>query len=183
VNCLPDISRPVTIMSFTQTLPAGTPAAARSIPALRTLRKPFNVIPSPFGGLRTLSSRHSVLCFDTVTANPNFKQIAARAINVRGGGHRCITQALNIVFVSAEVAPWSKTGGLGDVVGGLPIELAKRGHKVMTVAPRYYHVNTSDDAFLLRYFVSFCTMELFCLCSKDFAPCKHFNLGRLPLVI
>merc|ERR1712087_447901 len=43
---------------------------------------------------------------------------------------------LDIVFVSAEVAPWSKTGGLGDVVGGLPIELAKRGHRVMTVAPR-----------------------------------------------
>jgi granule-bound starch synthase len=44
---------------------------------------------------------------------------------------------MNIVFVSAEVAPWSKTGGLGDVVGGLPIELAKRGHKVITIAPRY----------------------------------------------
>lgn len=43
---------------------------------------------------------------------------------------------LNIVFVSAEVAPWSKTGGLGDVVGGLPIELAKRGHRVMSIAPR-----------------------------------------------
>ncbi|EIE21159.1 granule-bound starch synthase [Coccomyxa subellipsoidea C-169] len=48
-----------------------------------------------------------------------------------------ITRALNIVFVSAEVAPWSKTGGLGDVVGGLPIELAKRGHKVLSIAPRY----------------------------------------------
>jgi granule-bound starch synthase len=44
---------------------------------------------------------------------------------------------LNIVFVSAEVSPWSKTGGLGDVVGGLPVELAKRGHKVITIAPRY----------------------------------------------
>lgn len=44
---------------------------------------------------------------------------------------------MNIVFVSTEVAPWSKTGGLGDVVGGLPVELAKRGHKVMTIAPRY----------------------------------------------
>lgn len=27
---------------------------------------------------------------------------------------------LKIVFVSAEVAPWSKTGGLGDVAGALP---------------------------------------------------------------
>lgn len=46
-------------------------------------------------------------------------------------------QPMNLVFVSAEVAPWSKTGGLGDVVGGLPLEMAKRGHKVMTIAPRY----------------------------------------------
>lgn len=46
-------------------------------------------------------------------------------------------EPMNIVFVSAEVSPWSKTGGLGDVVGSLPIELAKRGHKVMSVAPRY----------------------------------------------
>lgn len=44
---------------------------------------------------------------------------------------------LDLIFVSAEVAPWSKTGGLGDVVGGLPIELAKRGHRVITIAPRY----------------------------------------------
>lgn len=44
---------------------------------------------------------------------------------------------MNLVFVAAEVAPWSKTGGLGDVVGGLPIELARRGHKVMSIAPRY----------------------------------------------
>ena len=44
---------------------------------------------------------------------------------------------MDIVFVSSEVSPWSKTGGLGDVVGSLPIELAKRGHKVFTIAPRY----------------------------------------------
>jgi granule-bound starch synthase len=43
---------------------------------------------------------------------------------------------MNIVFVAAEVSPWSKTGGLGDVVGGLPVELAKRGHRVITMAPR-----------------------------------------------
>ena len=41
-----------------------------------------------------------------------------------------------IVFVSAEVAPFSKTGGLGDVLLGLPKELAARGHRVITIAPR-----------------------------------------------
>lgn len=31
---------------------------------------------------------------------------------------------MSIVLVSAEVGPWSKTGGLGDVLGGLPPALA-----------------------------------------------------------
>ena len=44
--------------------------------------------------------------------------------------------AQTIVFVSAEVAPFSKTGGLGDVLLGLPKELAGRGHRVITIAPR-----------------------------------------------
>ncbi|KAL3499140.1 hypothetical protein ACH5RR_038233 [Cinchona calisaya] len=43
----------------------------------------------------------------------------------------------NLVFVGAEVAPWSKTGGLGDVLGGLPPAMAANGHRVMTVSPRY----------------------------------------------
>ncbi|GKV13173.1 hypothetical protein SLEP1_g24229 [Rubroshorea leprosula] len=44
---------------------------------------------------------------------------------------------MNMVFVGAEVGPWSKTGGLGDVLGGLPPAMAANGHRVMTVAPRY----------------------------------------------
>jgi len=44
---------------------------------------------------------------------------------------------VDIVLIAAEVAPWSKTGGLGDVCGALPKALAARGHRVMTVAPRY----------------------------------------------
>lgn len=44
---------------------------------------------------------------------------------------------MDVVFVSAEVAPWSKVGGLGDVVGALPRALASRGHRVMVVTPRW----------------------------------------------
>lgn len=44
---------------------------------------------------------------------------------------------MNIVFVGAECAPWSKTGGLGDVMGSLPKAMARRGHRVMVIAPRY----------------------------------------------
>ncbi|KAL8192635.1 hypothetical protein R6Q57_027820 [Mikania cordata] len=44
---------------------------------------------------------------------------------------------MNLIFVAAEVGPWSKTGGLGDVLGGLPPAMAANGHRVMTIAPRY----------------------------------------------
>ncbi|KAL6954568.1 Pentafunctional AROM polypeptide [Sarracenia purpurea var. burkii] len=50
----------------------------------------------------------------------------------------------NIVFVTAEAAPYSKTGGLGDVCGSLPVALAARGHRVMVVSPRYLHGSPSD---------------------------------------
>jgi granule-bound starch synthase len=46
-------------------------------------------------------------------------------------------QGMNLIFVGAEVGPWSKTGGLGDVLGGLPPAMAANGHRVMTVSPRY----------------------------------------------
>jgi starch synthase len=44
---------------------------------------------------------------------------------------------MKIVIVSSEVAPFSKTGGLGDVAGALGPALVRRGHRVITVSPRY----------------------------------------------
>mmetsp|Transcript_30852 Transcript_30852/g.87251 ORF Transcript_30852/g.87251 Transcript_30852/m.87251 type:complete len:374 (-) Transcript_30852:852-1973(-) len=44
---------------------------------------------------------------------------------------------MKVVMVGAECAPWSKTGGLGDVMGALPKALAERGHRTMVVVPRY----------------------------------------------
>jgi len=44
---------------------------------------------------------------------------------------------VKIVFVASECVPFSKTGGLADVVGALPKCLAGRGHEVSVVLPRY----------------------------------------------
>jgi starch synthase len=44
---------------------------------------------------------------------------------------------MKILFVASEVMPFSKTGGLADVAGALPAALAKRGHDVLVVTPRY----------------------------------------------
>ncbi|HZS12852.1 MAG TPA: glycogen synthase GlgA [Nitrospirales bacterium] len=43
----------------------------------------------------------------------------------------------DIVMVASEVVPFAKTGGLADVTGALPIELARLGHRVRIALPRY----------------------------------------------
>jgi len=48
-----------------------------------------------------------------------------------------ITKKYQIVLVSAELAPYSKTGGLGEAMDGLSVALAALGHRVMVVTPRY----------------------------------------------
>jgi starch synthase len=47
------------------------------------------------------------------------------------------TPRLGILHIASEVSPWSKTGGLADVVSALPATLAVLGHRVTTVAPLY----------------------------------------------
>ena len=44
---------------------------------------------------------------------------------------------MKILFVAAEGAPFSKTGGLGDVIGALPKSLVKHGHQVGVILPYY----------------------------------------------
>ena len=52
---------------------------------------------------------------------------------------------MNVVMVAAECAPWSKTGGLGDVSQALPKALAARGHRVMCVVPLYEKYEGVED--------------------------------------
>lgn len=44
---------------------------------------------------------------------------------------------MHVVFAASEAAPWSKTGGLGDVAGALPRYLASRHTKVTLMLPDY----------------------------------------------
>ena len=44
---------------------------------------------------------------------------------------------MKILFVAAEGAPFSKTGGLGDVIGALPKSLVKAGQEVAVILPYY----------------------------------------------
>ena len=48
---------------------------------------------------------------------------------------------MRILFVSSEVYPYSKTGGLADVAGALPAALAQLGHEVLVVTPWYASLN------------------------------------------
>jgi len=47
---------------------------------------------------------------------------------------------MNVLFVSAEVTPFAKVGGLADVVGALPIALERIGVDVRILMPRYEHL-------------------------------------------
>nr|NGX26307.1 Glycogen synthase [Chlamydiota bacterium] len=51
---------------------------------------------------------------------------------------------MDIVHVASELAPIAKVGGLADVISGLSKALAKKGHRVTIILPKYdcldYHL-------------------------------------------
>jgi starch synthase len=62
---------------------------------------------------------------------------------------------MDIVMVAAEMAPFSKTGGLADVAQALPKALAARGHRVLAISPRYRPVSEARELSIT------CTVHLF----------------------
>src|SRR3954454_883642 len=51
---------------------------------------------------------------------------------------------MNVVFAASECVPYSKTGGLADVVGALPRSLVELGHNVTVYLPRYKQTKLAE---------------------------------------
>ena len=56
-------------------------------------------------------------------------------------------ESLKIAFVTSEVHPFSKTGGLADVSAALPAYLARSGHDVRVITPLYAKIDRKKYAF------------------------------------
>src|SRR5215471_11447828 len=59
-------------------------------------------------------------------------------------------ELMHIAFVASECVPFSKTGGLADVVGALPNALAGLGHQVSVYLPRYRQTKLADPQTVVR---------------------------------
>lgn len=72
-------------------------------------------------GLRSLNvvDRLQMKTTSKAMRNKAVKKVQSTASDMPSGKIVC-GSGMRIVVVSAEVGPWSKTGGLGDVTGGLP---------------------------------------------------------------
>jgi starch synthase len=57
---------------------------------------------------------------------------------------------MHIAFAASECVPFSKTGGLADVVGALPRALAALGHQVSVYIPRYRQTKLTDAQTVVR---------------------------------
>ena len=56
------------------------------------------------------------------------------------------SKKMQIVFASAECAPFVKTGGLGDVAGSLPAALVRAGAEVIVMVPKYATIKDEYEA-------------------------------------
>lgn len=64
------------------------------------------------------------------------------------------SKKMQIVFASAECAPFVKTGGLGDVAGSLPVALVRAGAEVIVMVPKYATIKDEYKA-QMEHFADF----------------------------
>ena len=64
------------------------------------------------------------------------------------------SKKMQIVFASAECAPFVKTGGLGDMAGSLPAALVRAGAEVIVMVPKYATIKDEYKA-QMEHFADF----------------------------
>ena len=82
---------------------------------------------------------------------------------------------MKIAFASSEMIPFAKTGGLADVRGTLPKELAKLGNEVKVFMPKYYEVNEYEYGHHYDSLIGELKISL-----NGFMHSVHVFYGKLP---
>jgi len=92
-----------------------------------------------------------------------------------------------VVIVTSELAPWSKTGGLGLVAASYACEFARNGHRTMAISPKYCnyeHLNYAGEAWVMvdgnAHLVTYWHRYMEVCDGKgcDFVFVEHPSLGR-----
>jgi starch synthase len=90
---------------------------------------------------------------------------------------------MQIAFVASECVPFSKSGGLADVVGALPQALAAAGHEVSVYTPRYRQTKLTDAATVVQSItVPFDDRYRFCsvLSGGDHSGVRYYFIDYPP---
>lgn len=85
-------------------------------------------------------------------------------------------KTLRIVHVSSEISPYSKSGGLADVVRSLPRALKRLGHQVMVITPYYGFIKEDKwpmENLNIRLFLNFAGQEYRFGFKKAICPDKY----------
>src|SRR3954468_2581787 len=61
---------------------------------------------------------------------------------------RAKISVMNILMIAGEVAPYAKTGGLGEVMAALPKAVRRLGHDVRVFMPRYGAIDRQTYPFV-----------------------------------
>lgn len=88
---------------------------------------------------------------------------------------------MKILYLSSEVTPFAKTGGLADVAGALPVALQKRGHEVSVFMPRYGTLSQSKYRIVptgVEFSLPIGGQSMNCRIEKTFLP-----ESRVPLYL
>lgn len=119
----------VTASRFASTSSHVTYGAVSSVSEPKTGYKKmgFGKQATTHNGLRALNTVYELrvkIMGNSIARQARSKSFNSTRTGSRTAGTIVCGSGMNLVFLGTEVGPWSKTGGLGDVLGGLPPAMA-----------------------------------------------------------